>query len=236
MNRFGSRCEDGSIDQAKNRYVKNFRYIRAIQKAIKKNPIYSKYSKIANDDAKKTLGVVSTCVRKYIKRLLNLSYIQRENLIMDRRCNIFKEIFDESVTQCQKKDEDLKQSNQPDKKYDKHNNSSKTKLQWSYVSKKKLKLDQYWFLRHEKLFHSKLHKFPLISPLRSKRTKSAKKQIESYKLDKLDSISAKGLKHPHRLKKHQRSVFEAIQKYAKNSGKSKISTESTSCTITKINV
>jgi 2-phosphoglycerate kinase len=67
MKRFGSRCEDGSIDPSKNRYVKNFRYIRAIQKSIKKKPIYSRYSKIANDDAKKTLGVVSTWIRKYIK-------------------------------------------------------------------------------------------------------------------------------------------------------------------------
>jgi len=50
--RFGSRCEGGSIDPSKNRYVKNFRYIRAIQKSIIQNPFDSKFMKINNEDAK----------------------------------------------------------------------------------------------------------------------------------------------------------------------------------------
>jgi hypothetical protein len=113
---------------------------------------------------------------------------------------------------------------------------NKQKVKWADVIKKDLRFDHYWFLRHEKIFHTRLNKFPLMSPLRSKRTKSAKKKVKFHHFDKLDSVSAKNLKHPNRLKKHQRSVFEAIRKYAKGSGKSKISTESTACTITKINV
>jgi len=79
--RFGSRCDNGSIDPSKNRYVKNFRYIRAIQKSIVQHPFTSKYIKLPNDDAKKTLGLVITCIRKYVKKLMKLNYLQRMNLV-----------------------------------------------------------------------------------------------------------------------------------------------------------
>jgi hypothetical protein len=156
-------------------------------------------------------------------------------MIPDRRINILKEEFNKSVDQWQKKDEDLKLA---DPSYKKPDETNKKMVRFKCNDgTKKLRFNQYWVLRHEKLFHKRLmSKFPLMSPVKSKRTKSVKKKIKFHHFHKLDSITAKNLKHPNKLKKHQRSVFEAIRKYAKGSGKSKISTESTACTITKINV
>ena len=238
MQRFGSRCEGGSIDPAKNRYVKNFRYIRAIQKAIRQNPIDSKFMKAANDDAKKTLGLVSTCVRKYIKKIMNLGSNAVKNLIPDRKKNILRVIFEKSVVQWNNKDEkDTASSEQSIPKAKTSEQPQEEGLKWIYINEKKeTKLDQYWFLRHEKLFHTRMKKFPLIPKVPKKRVKSAKKKNKFKTFAKLDAVSAKDLiRAKRKAKQHAKSIFDAIRKYGKSKGTSTMVSESTGCTITKVN-
>jgi 2-phosphoglycerate kinase len=238
MQRFGSRCEGGSIDPEKNRYVKNFRYIRAIQKAIRQNPIDSKFMKATNDDAKKTLGLVSTCIRKYIKKFINLGSNAVKNLLSDRKKNILCDVFEKSVVQCNNKDEkDTASSELSIPKTKTSEQPQEEGLKWIYIKEKSVtKLDQYWFLRHEKLFHSRMKKIPLIPKVPKKRVKSAKKKNKFQTFSKLEAVSAKDLiRAKRKAKQHARSIFDAIRKYGKSKGTSTMVSESTGCTITKVN-
>lgn len=229
--RFGSRCEGGSVDPSKNRYVKNFRYIRAIQKAIKQNPIDSKFIKTDNDDAKRTLGLVTTCIRKYIRKLMNLSSTHSHHLIGDRKSNILNNEYKKSVVQIQKEVKDKVIEKKP-KKDSKVTSPKDDKMKWIFCRKNKDR-SQYWFLKYEKLYHCRTKKYPLTGSFK-KRAKSAKKK---NKYQSFNQLEIEGLKVSRLNNKHfrtQKSIFEAIRKYGKGSTKSKVS-ESTACTITKIN-
>jgi hypothetical protein len=232
MQRFGSRCEGGSIDPAKNRYVKNFRNIRAIQRAIIQNPIDSKFIKTDNDDAKKTLSLVTTCIRKYLKKLMELSYVQRQNLVVDRKRNILNDRYEKSLQQILNQNKEKVESTKQQKEKSSKSPKDEGNLQWVYRKSRK-EDSKYWFLRHEKLFHMRTKKNPLVPPPESRRAKSAKKKNKFKAFSTLEVDDAKLLKRKFNGYRHQKSIFDAIRKYGKNSTKSKMS-ESTACTITKI--
>lgn len=223
--RFGSRCDGGSIDPSKNRYVKNFRYIRAIQRAIKQIPIESKFIKLDNDDALKTLSLVATCVRKYTKKIMNLSYKQLKTLMVDRKSNILNDVYKQSCIQMSK-----------DKKIPKENaeNSSSMKNINTLLCKKNKHDNGYWFLPHEKLFHIRTKKYSLVKEENKKRARSARKKNKYQDTSLLSAIEAYTLKKKLKCYRKQKSIFEAVRKYGKMTAKSKAS-ESTACTITKVN-
>lgn len=88
-------------------------------------------------------------------------------------------------------------------------------------------------MKHEKLFHSRTKDHPLVLIKKTKRTKSQKKRNKCKSFKPLDINEYKICERKIKKHRHQKSIFEAIQKYAKKSTKSKVS-ESTACTITKI--
>lgn len=173
--RFGSRWEGGSIDPSQNRYVKNFSYIRAIQKSIIQNPIDSKYAKINNDNVR-TLGVLSTCIRKYIKKLMELSHLHTDSFLLDRRCNLFKDSFEKALSQCQKEDEKSQQISNLTKGLNKEKVVQDTQNFKEIYIRNRMPQNQYWFLKHEKFFHNRTKKLPLVPILKKKRFRSAKKK------------------------------------------------------------
>lgn len=157
--RFGSRCEGGSIDPEKNRYVKNFQNIRAIQRAIKQISINSKFIKTDNDDAKKTFNLITKCIRKYIKYQIEVGLIDRRNLVVSRKRNVLNDIF---KTTLQSMEDSTKTKNKQD--VTKVNRkSSRISIGNLWVSNHtKEAFMKPWFLRHEKLFHTRTKKHPLV--------------------------------------------------------------------------
>jgi hypothetical protein len=227
--RFGSRCEGGSIDPEINRYVKNFRYIRAIQKSIIQNPYDSKYIKVDNDDAKKTLGLVTTLIRKYLKKLMKLSYIQLKSLAANRKRNILGDCFSKARHEVENIMENSKSVNIDKKslRFSKEPANFKLLYKNSYRDSRR-----YWFLRHEKLFHLRTKKDPLTIPFNTRRFKSLKK-VKLQELEGVEIEEVKMYKNKLKVYNKQKSIFDAIRKYGKKTLASKIS-ESTACTITII--
>lgn len=96
---------------------------------------------------------------------------------------------------------------------------------------------QPWFLRHEKIFHARTRKYPLVAvedPQNHKRARSAKKhnRYQSYNSIEVDKIKL-GTKRP-RITRKQMSIIDKIGRTSGKTPNSKFS-ESTTCTITKIN-
>mmetsp|Transcript_1404 Transcript_1404/g.1542 ORF Transcript_1404/g.1542 Transcript_1404/m.1542 type:complete len:162 (+) Transcript_1404:236-721(+) len=160
---------------------------------------------------------------------MEINHTSSENLVVDRRINLVKDAFRKSYLQCEKEDNKIL--------------FTKTAIIEEILEKPtfneiykrdKYPMNQYWFLKHEKFFHNRMKKFPLIPPVIKKRVKSAKKKNKYRTFSKLDAIKAKHLKRKPQLKKYQRSIFNAIRKYGKATDNSK-SSASTLCTITKIN-
>lgn len=162
---------------------------------------------------------------------MELSHNQTYSTLAYRRSNILKDMFKRAQIQCQEKDNKTLSLVNKDKIN--ADISLVEEFKQSYRTKR-AQINQYWFLKHEKLFHNRTKKLPLIPLLKKKRVKSAKKKNKYRAFEKLDAIRAKEFRLKHKLKKHQKSIFEAVRKYGKTSGKSK-SSASTVCTITKIN-
>lgn len=85
LERFSSRCEGASVDPNENRYAKHFNNIRAIQKAIMKNSLSNKFIKTENKKAKKTVNLLSICIRKYVKKLNQVGGLGHQHLAINRK-------------------------------------------------------------------------------------------------------------------------------------------------------
>ena len=228
-NRFASRW-NGSIDPSVNKYVKHFDNIRAIQKSIKQIAIDSKFIKTDNENGDKTYNIVIQCIKKYIKKLNKTETSEGSSLVISRKRNMLCHIY-ESVVQK------IDEKNNVEKRAVKDNKSKKLTEEdmslW-YLQSKATENIHPWFLKNWKKFLKNKTKIdPLISTTEIKREKSWTKRNKFRSYKPLDIEMYKVNQRKINKHKHQKSIANAIRKFAKNSTQSK--SESTSWTITKVN-
>lgn len=226
-NRFGSRW-NGSIDPALNKYVRHFDNIRAIQKSIKQIAIDSKFIKTDNDDGNKAYNIVMRVTKKYIKKLLKTESNEGSSLVISRKRNMLYHIY-ESIIQ------NIDEKKAKDTQNNKNNKLTKEDLSLWYLESKATGDVHPWFLKHgNKFFQKKTKNTTLVPKTEIVREKSASKKNKFKCFKPLDTDMYKVNQRKINKHKHQRSIADAIRKFAKQSTKSKFS-ESTCCTITKVN-
>jgi len=228
--RFSSRCKGASVDPKENRYAKHFNNIRAIQKAIMKNSLSNKFIKIENLNAKKTTHLFSICIRKYVKELNEISFLEHQKLAINRKWNILDDVFEKAKVKVKNQ----KQVKAAPKKSDRDEIWKELNRDGNYqtVFCRKDAVQRPWFLKHEKIFHTRTKKFPLVSP-QQRRIRSARKRnrYQTFNWLEVDKTSL-GAKR-NLMSRIQHSISEMMRKEPHQANKSKAS-ESTACTITKI--
>ena len=228
LKRFSNRCKGASVDPKVNRYAKNFKHIRAIQKAIVKNTLTNKFIKTDNSDSIRTYKLLGKCIRRYIKKINEVSGIGHQKIAVNRKCNILNEVFKKAQKIATKINEEAKvQMSDRDQIWSLLMSSNIRNLLFC----RKNGVQKQWFLKHEKIFHDRTKKYRLVDFSGVKRHKSAKKCKKNYNPISVDKFSI-GIKKP-KFSRKQRSIIEKIQSANTKATKSKVS-ESTACTINRV--
>lgn len=216
--RFASRC-NGSSDPAVNKYVKHFDNIRAIQKSINQIAIDSKFIQTDNDDALRTFGIVNNCTKKYIKKLIKSEIDETSRLVIGRKRNMLYHVYESIIQKLNIE----KGGNAKVSKKKKSEPLTEADMSiWTLQNKIGDNVHP-WFLKHMKIINKKSKCPSLVAPVEVKREKSASKKdkFKSFKpldIDMYKVCKRKVIKH-----KHQKSIVDAIRKYAKKSAHSKFS-------------
>lgn len=161
--RFSSRCENGSVDPAKNRYAMNFGNIRLIQKSIMGKTMSNKFVQVENTDAKKAASFLNEVITKYFRELNNMSLPEFKMLAKNRKGNLLNESIEKGLKKINK----AKLISESKKKEKIKNRDQLMKLLFSKEMKMLMfcrndNKARYWFLKHNKIYHKRIKKYPLV--------------------------------------------------------------------------